>query len=177
MLTCSTSFNDQCPPPPPPPPHWEGSASQTIASIYIHSPQSAAGLLFPTTRTHTQTRSGSTAVFFKHQSAQLLQPGRPYGDHITASALPARLGASCDGQAALSLCARGSRNGAALWSEQPGRPIRKADAGRTQETQPRYRRDLAAQVMKSHIIGVWRHPSTWKTWSDMIQNLIKDHEE
>lgn len=96
-------------------PRRTGRGAHPIDSVYLRPLtylQPAAGLLFPTKRTHTQRRSGSTAVF-KRQSAQLFEPGRPYGDHITATLLPARLGASGNGQPALSLCARGPRNGAA----------------------------------------------------------------
>lgn len=84
---------------------------ERIAAIYIHSPHFGPrpGFCFPR---RARTRKADQARRLC-RSAQLLQPGRPYGNHIAATALPARLGASCDGQPALSLCARGSRNGTA----------------------------------------------------------------
>lgn len=61
-------------------------------SVYLHPLTSVRGRASVSHDAHAHAKTiGLDGCFFKHQSAQLLQPGRPYGDHITASALPARL--------------------------------------------------------------------------------------
>lgn len=97
--------------PPPPPPHWEGSASHrehlfTSTHRFGQPPGFCASALQRRhTHTHTQrvvSRAEVDSPLFKCQSARSCSRP-PVLDHITSSALPARLGARWRPSCAFSL--------------------------------------------------------------------------
>lgn len=108
-----------------------GERILSSASIYIHSPllgQPPSFCASAPATTHTvvvSRRRGRQRLL--SASPPVAAAGRPYRDHITSSALTARLGARCWRPKLRFLSApEDPRSGAALWS----RPIRSADAAR-----------------------------------------------
>lgn len=142
-------FSIQAPslsPAPSPPPHWEGSASHRgHLFTSTHRFGQPPGFCASTTtaqpphglaRTRTSEQGPRRPPLFKSQSARIAAAGRPHPITPQTSQPGSVL---AGGQAALSLCARGSRSGAALWSRSgttsQSEP-RTQHAGRTKRTPP-----------------------------------------
>lgn len=109
-----------------------GERIQLRASIYIYSPLLGQPPGFCVSATHRNGQGrGRRPLLSASPPRSCSRP--PVSDHIICPPSPAR----CSLAAKPSLCARGSRSGAALWSSRPAGQSewRTQDARRTEETQ------------------------------------------
>lgn len=127
------------PPSPPPPPHWEGSASQSRASIYVHSPLSGQppgfrAFSLTTTKHCNKQGRGRQPLLSASPPRSCIRP--PVLDHIICPPSPAR-------------CSLAAKLRFLSAPEDPGAP-RRCGALAQLANQNRGRRTLGARRRRNH---------------------------